>query len=290
VVKGVLESQTEATPSRSGHTHLRSLEDTLHPSDWSEDYLPYYSFTALTDVNIKDLLWHRTTLQRNKGRQSRADNAGVLVPSFGDGSGTGTGGSVWYRMAFPLERWKADWSVDVYHRSSNWKEMRTLDLTLERAQLQNPRAVVNTTFFYFTDNLVTYFAVTAGALRSPGLQALVESVKAREEALGCILEPIHVPGTTIIEEGSDDLSRGVWSTPLHERADRTVILSEIFAPVPFSPDVGDWACNQAGLTGVPWHHHSWDHPWIAEAVLGRLTVWAPPPEVAAQLLFFLLKC
>jgi hypothetical protein len=33
VVKGVLESQLEATPSRSGHTHLRSLEDTLHPSD-----------------------------------------------------------------------------------------------------------------------------------------------------------------------------------------------------------------------------------------------------------------
>ena len=146
-------------------------------------------------------------------------------------------------MAFPLEQWKADWSVDVYHHSSNWKEMRTLDLTLERAQLQNPGAMVNTTFFYFTDNLVTYFAVTAGASRSPGLQALVKSVKAWEEALGCILEPIHVPGTTIIEEGSDDLSHGIWSTPLHERADHAVILSKIFAPVPFSPDVSNWACN-----------------------------------------------
>ena len=193
-------------------------------------------------------------------------------------------------MEHPLEHWKADWSVSVYHRSSNGKEIRTLDLTLECAQYFNPEAVANTTFFYFTDNLVCYFAVTSGASRSPGLQALVESIKAREEDLGCVLEPVHVPGTTIIEEGSDDLSRGIWSTPLHEQADRLVILSEIFAPVPYSPDVGTWACNQAGLTGIPWQHQCWDQPWHPKAVLGHLTVWAPPPEVAAQLLSFLLKC
>jgi hypothetical protein len=177
VVKGALESQSEATPSRSGHTHLRSLEETLRPSNWDEDYLAYYSFTSLTDQNVKDLLWYPTTLIRNKGRQSRADNAGVLVPSFGDGLGTGTGGSVWYRMECPLERWKANWSASVYHRSSNWKEMRTLDLTLERAQRFNPEAVANTTFFYFADNLVSYFAVTAGASKSPRLQAMVESAR-----------------------------------------------------------------------------------------------------------------
>jgi hypothetical protein len=112
-------------------------------------------------------------------------------------------------MKHPLEQWKADWSVSVYHRSFNWKEMRTLDLTLEPNQPFKSEAVQNTTFFYFTDNLVCYFAVTAGASKSPALQTLVKSDKARKEALGCILEPVQVPGTTIIEEGSDGLSRGI---------------------------------------------------------------------------------
>jgi hypothetical protein len=33
VVKGVLESEVDTTSARSGHTHLRSLESTLHPRD-----------------------------------------------------------------------------------------------------------------------------------------------------------------------------------------------------------------------------------------------------------------
>jgi hypothetical protein len=36
VVKGVLESQVDATPERSRHTYLRSLEKALHPTVWEE--------------------------------------------------------------------------------------------------------------------------------------------------------------------------------------------------------------------------------------------------------------
>jgi hypothetical protein len=71
VVKGVLESQSEATPSHSGHTHLRSLEDTLHPANWGEDYMVYYSFTSLTDRNVQDLLWYKTIY--NRIRAGRAE-------------------------------------------------------------------------------------------------------------------------------------------------------------------------------------------------------------------------
>jgi hypothetical protein len=135
VIKGVLESLVDATPSRTGHTHLRTLEITLHPPGWEETYLPYYSFTTLSDKNVKDLQWWHRCLSANYGRQSRAARAEILIPSFGDGSGTGTGGTVQYYRSMPMERWKAVWDAPIMrmNRSSNWKEVSTLRLTLQRA-------------------------------------------------------------------------------------------------------------------------------------------------------------
>jgi hypothetical protein len=58
VVGGVLESLVEATPTRIGHTYLRSLQETLHPLGWDEDDLPYFSFAKLSDEDIHNLgLW-----------------------------------------------------------------------------------------------------------------------------------------------------------------------------------------------------------------------------------------
>jgi hypothetical protein len=155
VVKGVLESLVDATPSPTGYTHLRSLEITIHPPGWEESYLPYYSFTTLLQRNTNDLQWRRRCLQANHGNTSRADRAEVLIPSFGDGSGTGTGGTVQYDVSLPLERWKAVWAAPVIHStcSSNWKEVATLCLTLQRAR-SVPKRVRGCTFFYFTDNIL----------------------------------------------------------------------------------------------------------------------------------------
>jgi hypothetical protein len=290
VIKGVLESIVDATPARTGHTHLRSMEITLHPPGWEEAFLPYYSFTALSEKNMKDLHWWHRCLMVNHGRQSRAAHAEVLIPSFGDGSGTGTGGTVQYYQAMPLERWKAVWEAPVMHamRSSNWKEVSTLRLTLQRAKSKKAR-VCGCTFFYFTDNIFTYFRVMKGASRAPGLQEVVEDIKLLEAELRCHLEVIHIPGTAIITQSTDGLSRGIWYSPLHRHPPQHVILHDIFAPLSFSSDVGDWARSQAGLPpSVKWHFCHWDASWDFHIVANRLTIWTPPPEVAAQLLHFLL--
>jgi hypothetical protein len=118
----------------------------------------------------------------------------------------------------------------------------------------------------------------------------VEDIKLLEIELEIVLEVIHVPGTTIITEGTDGLSRGIWCTPLHQRPDRHLLLAEIFAPVPFTRDVGDWAVLEAGFDpGVHWEHRSWELEWRAEDCFDRLTVWAPPPEVAPQLIYDMLQ-
>jgi hypothetical protein len=103
---GVLESMVEATLSPVGHTYLQHLHTILHPVDWDGIDLPYFSFTLLDKRCTKDLhLWKRL-LTHNEDRCARATKLGTLISSFGDGSSTGTGGSVQYHDALDFEMWR----------------------------------------------------------------------------------------------------------------------------------------------------------------------------------------
>jgi hypothetical protein len=86
-----------------------------------------------------------------------------------------------------------------------------------------------------------------GASRAPGLQEVVEDITLLEAELQCHLEVIHIPGTAIITQSTDGLSRGIWYSPLHQHPPQHVILHDIFAPLAFSSDVGDWARSEVGL-------------------------------------------
>jgi hypothetical protein len=216
--------------------------------------------------------------------------SGTLVPSFGDGSGTGTGGTVQYHEGEPFEMWLGTWHPRAFHFSANWKEMRTLQATLERAR-DTQQDVRGVTFFYFTDSSTVYYAISKGASTSPGLHNMVERIKKLEIELGCHLEVVHVPGTTLIMERTDGLSRGIWISALHPRPLQDRLLTEIFAPVPFSPDLQQWVLGKAGFAPHQrCEQRRWDLPWEAETTMNCLTVWYPPPEIGAQLLYFLLQC
>ena len=43
--------------------------------------------------------------------------------------------------------------------------------------------------------------------------SLVVKIEELELELGCHLEVVHVPGTYLIMQGTDGLSRGVWLSP-----------------------------------------------------------------------------
>jgi hypothetical protein len=260
VVVGVLESLVEATPSRIGHTHLRSLQETLHPKGWDGQDLPYNSFTDLSVTDVEGLTNWQWLLTINPGRAARGHRSGVLVPSLGDGSGTGTGGTVLYDdVAFKM--WMGTWHPRLFHFLAVWKGMRTLLATLERAWSIKKEGLTGVTFFYFTGNMATYYAVSKGSSKSPALHAMVICIKQLEILLGSYLEVTHVPGTTIITDGTDDLSRGIWLSPLHHRPSQKALLAEIFAPLPHSPDVSAWAVNEAGYASWPCHFRSWNCVW-----------------------------
>jgi hypothetical protein len=110
----------------------------------------YYTEIELSLLVLEDLEWWFAFLAENPGNESRSGKAGKLAVTFGDGSGTGTGGTIeWVRdLGLCLEAWMGTWSLEVVHFDSNWKELRTDESTnvcfaykgLERRLGNNPQA------------------------------------------------------------------------------------------------------------------------------------------------------
>ena len=301
VAIGVLESLAECTPRRIGHTYLRNFQIQLHPSGAPGGLAPYLTQVRLGERTIQELLWWEAHLLAGQGRVVRGTSAGTLVPSFGDGSGTGTGGT-FQLPDEPLKMWKGQWLPCVHGYSSNWKELNTLRLTLETL-LQDPGGTVaGTTLFYFTDNSTTYWISSNGSSKNAKLHLTLEQIRSLEVRLGCHLNVVHVPGLLMIQEGTDGLSRGIWINPWHEAIPRDQLLSHIFAPLPV--DVGlvthyvtthlpTWHSEHPG-TLLPrkwpqWELQPWDTPPHQLSLQGKFTVWFPPPELARQALTLLLE-
>jgi hypothetical protein len=306
VAAGVLESLIEATPRRIGHTYLRRMHSVVHPEGLGTGLDPYLTLTSLPPEVLTDLKWWAIFLKEGGGRYARATMSATLVPTWGDGSGTGTGGT--YELpdapftgpasgelpeGRPLRMWKGKWSPLVYHFSSNWKELQTLNLTLQQLEKDDPRSVRGTTVFYFTDNSTTYWIAASGSSKSPILHALIEEIRTRELRLGCHLEVIHVPGVVMIRHGADALSRGIWISPLQGLMDPRRITQAVFDPLPFDAALTQFYVNQLPLihhADRAWCYCNWQRTWDAHRVFDRLTVWFPPPELARQVLTFVLEC
>jgi hypothetical protein len=147
--------------------------------------------------------------------------------------------------------------------------------------------VRGTTIFYFTDNATTYWIAASGSSRYPKLHELIEEIRLIELELECQLQVIHVPGVVMIQQGTDGLSRGVWSTVLHELEDQSHLTAAVFEPLMPDPVL---AGNLARLLGHDrWRVQAWDTVWEARNLFDKLTIWFPPPELARQAITFTLE-
>ena len=226
VVLGRLQSLVDATPQRVGQAYLRRLYTEMHvtsgdPEELQHAILVYGSAIALSTQAWLDLDWWRNSLELNHGVHGIGSVPGAVAVTWGDGSGTGGGGTMELEAKVPmLEFWMGTWSPQVASFSSNWKELRTLLQVLKREQTHN--RVRHGILFYFTDNLVTYYIVQGGSSTSPELHKLIREIKFLENKLMCQVEVIHVPGRLMIQQGADGLSRGIRVVP--ERIERTTLL------------------------------------------------------------------
>lgn len=286
VVAGTLESLADATPNRLGHTYLRATHRLIHPEGHDPGRNVYYSSCSISDSVRHEMRWWLEILADRRGRRTRGSRSSTLIPTWGDGSGTGTGGTILLPDR-PLNLWMGQWTPAVHHHSSNWKELKTLLLTLQQLATLPREALEGVTVFYFTDNSVTYYVTSSGSSTSPGLHGLVEQIQLLAISLGCFLEVIHVPGVVMIEQGTDGLSRGIWMSTLHPEQSQKALTEAVFAPLAPDGALVQACVNDYHLPGTP-EPGDWRYPRGAH-LLHRFTVWFPPPELARQCLIGILE-
>jgi hypothetical protein len=141
VVVGLLQRQSlvEATPNNSGQTYLCWLYDCLHCLDGLPPNLTpksfYYTQVELGSEEWLDLNRWKAVLGPGLCHYARSRNQGDLGITWGDGSGTGTSGTFQFIPAgqgnMSLEVLMGIWEPQVFHFSSNWKDLHTLLHTLE---------------------------------------------------------------------------------------------------------------------------------------------------------------
>ena len=286
VVAGVLQSLVDATPSFMGNVYLRRSHNLVHPPGHDHSDLPYFSYTGVPGQVRAELEWWETYLSNNTGRAAYTQRATTLVPTWGDGSGTGTGGTLGLPDQ-PLQMWQGQWSPTVYRFSSNTKELATLLLTMQHLKAQASSTIAGTTIFYFTDNTTTYYIAQASSSRSPHLHDLIKQIRLIELDLDCHLQVVHVPGTVMIQQGTDSLSRGIWVSPFHDSPNQQALTASIFEPVAPDFDLIRHLVDKYQLR-TDWRICDWKITWTDYKILDNFTIWFPPPELSRPLLIYFL--
>jgi hypothetical protein len=140
--------------------------------------------------------------------------------------------------------------------------------------------------FFMTDNLVSYYIINGGSSRVLSLHELVMEIKALELELGFHLEVVHVPGTLMIDQGTDGLSRGLW---LAQERHPDGINQRLFNNVPATEGLLKWAMAEAGFAGHPFEYEDFLTTFSMSTISHRFTVWTPVPEGARQVIVSFLQ-
>lgn len=302
VVVGNLQSLVPASPSNIGNSYLRSLYNDLHGLDSPLQGKRAYYFTPLnlSPQSLACLRWWNDALQDGFSRQAYPSDTATIGITWGDGSGSGAGGT---RCLFSnasnspnfiyvngdlkselprMNIWMGVWSCKVHSYSSNWKELRTLEQTLILEKEDGSDRMRNKRLFYFTDNQVSYDICHKSTSSSPELMKLILSIRLLELQLGCQLVVVHVPGVLMITQGTDGYSRGIMPSVLTSHTNAHP-MSRIFRAPLLSPSLLSSVTSILDLPPhIAWHCVDCHSPWTLSNLLHRHTLWCISPQLARQ--------
>jgi hypothetical protein len=92
----------------------------------------------------------------------------------------------------------------------------------------------------------------------------------------------------MIDQGTDGLSRGIWMSALQGLEDSGRLTQAVFEPLRFDRLLVESYIKSYHLAQQ--HVHcDWNSTWDARVCFDRLSVWFPPPELARQVLIFMLE-
>ena len=293
MVVGFLQSLVPATPGNIGASFLRPLYEDLHRLQ--EDDTPgtkkfYFCIMELRQRSRDCLWWWKQALTSGLSRQTQPRDLATIGVSWGDGSGTGTGGTINFLNLegqdepIKLDIWMGTWNGTVVHSTSNWKEMCTLRQTLQNESNLGGIRVKHRRLLYCTDNSVMCDIFRRGVSKSDTLQKLFLEVKLLELQLDCHLLLIHVPGTTMIREGTDGLSRGVPLQPLYKYEGNALLPLLWRAASPSTPLL-NWALSKIKLpwdSTAKWLFQEDYTNWSRTKMLGQNVLWCVTPGFGKQ--------
>jgi hypothetical protein len=168
------------------------------------------------------------------------------------------------------------WNGSIHSFTSNWRELQTVVETLKQEEMIFNK-LRGRMVFYFTTNEVTYNICKKGFSKTLPLHLLVQQLKALELALGCRLEVIHVPGTTMLTQGTDGLRRGVWANGFN--TDFKYFAVEGFLLALPSISLTHWDLSHIGIQA---EHAAWlnvetdTSSWAPQNLMHAHTFWIPP--------------
>ena len=91
----------------------------------------------------------------------------------------------------------------------------------------------------------------------------------------------------MIQQGTDNLSRGIWCSPFHQHINQRALTASVFSPLQPDFQLISHITTQYHLRPY-WQMCDWQHPWTSFNIFDKMTVWFPPPEIARSLLLYLL--
>ena len=132
--------------------------------------------------------------------------------------------------------------------------------------------------------MVTYDVFRRGSSKSTPLWKLYLRIKLLEIDLNCYLQVLHIPGTTMILQGTDGLSRGVDMQSLGSYQSNTLV-PLLWRSAPATTETLSWALSilpPHWSSSTKWilHHDSTD--WSRTPMLGRSILWCISPSFARQ--------
>jgi hypothetical protein len=285
--------QFVAPALHAGSTFLRAFYDALHALGLAPDARPGTDYNA--QVPLPDGFWldfdhYKRVLAQHTGRRVLRGDWLTIARAWTDASSAGTGVSVLHndehgRPLTQLQFLAGVWPEHLALNSSNWRELRTILYTLQQAKdlqdVSGARRLDGTVLYVFTDNAVSASAINRGTSTSPSLLRLIKGLREYETLLGCHVVAVWIPGTAIIAQGTDGLSRGAL--------DEGAMADHAPNPLEFSPiDVGcalpEPGFLQAVARTFPGGAQTLTSAdtWFQQPHPHCTTVVAPPPSLARQ--------
>jgi len=191
---------------------------------------------------------------------------------FGDASGSGFGTTLLIKDTLHYQH--GQWTTAHQEESSNYRKLSNLIFGIEEAV--EHKLLADCELFLFTDNSTAEAAFHKGTSTRKRLFDLILRLRSLQMHSGLHLHVIHVAGTRMQWQGTDDLSRGQLSTGALGGQDMLSYVPLHLSAIAREPALLPWVQSWLGVESVYW---TTPFSWYSKLPSAAVTIWCPPPGV-----------